>query len=153
AERTNQDPHDLLAKAGVPSAVFAALARLGISLQQVDHVAAGAVIPDADMREFRLAVVLALRHSVADEDEFLAHLKAQRVVHGEQTHYKVDLAGFRWWLTRVSDTTWVFGWSERDLEPADSGGHTQLSAGLREMLDEKLPANATAWAVADRARW
>ncbi|MDB5311642.1 MAG: hypothetical protein JWO38_5844 [Gemmataceae bacterium] len=153
AARTNQDPRELLIKAGVPASVLATLDRLGITLPQVDHIVAGALIPDADLREFRLSVALVLRHPLADEDRFLDQLKAHRVSQGGKTRYKVELAGLQWWLTRASETAWVFGWTEKDLDPAENGGKTQLAAGLREMLGEKLPADAAVWAAADSARW
>jgi hypothetical protein len=154
ADRTKHDPRDLLAKAGVPASVFATLDRLGIPLDQIDHVVAGAHVPDADLGELRVALALVLRNPVADEPRFLDQLKAKRTVRDGKTHYDVEFAGVPLKLARASAATWVFGWADRDLGPALGGvPRTHLSTELTETLAQKLPPDAAAWVATDSARW
>src|SRR5206468_2592347 len=49
--------------------------------------------------------------------------------------------------------TWVFGWGERDLDPALSGTPTQLPAGLREVVAGQVPPDAAGWVASDSAKW
>ena len=151
ATRTNQEPRELLAKAGVPDAVFATLGRLGLTLPQIDHIAGGTRIGDAE-QEVRLALVLVLRRA-ADEDVFLPGLGAKKVP-GPKARFHVTFAGLPMLMAKASETVWVFGLDEKDLAPAErGGGKPQLSPGLREMLAERLPPDAAVWAAADRDRW
>lgn len=153
AERTTQDPRVLLTQAGVPPAVLATLDRLGIPLQDIDHVAAGAHVPDTDLSQLRLAVALLLRRPL-EEGRFLDQLKAKRVEQGGTTRYDVEVAGVPLKLAKATDRAWVFGWSEKDLEPAWAGGTTtQRPAGLREVIDRRVPADAAGWVATDSARW
>jgi hypothetical protein len=50
AEKTGQSPQALLTGAGVPPPVLATLDRLGVPLGDIDHLAAGVRVPDADWR-------------------------------------------------------------------------------------------------------
>lgn len=147
AARTGQDPVQLLTKAGVPAAALGALGKAGVTLQQIDHVAGGVAVPDATGGELRFAVALVLRRPVADEDDFLEALKARRTGGGR---YEVEAGGVPLNLARASDTDWVFGWGGKD---ADATGGRELPPGLREVVDQKVPAEAAAWAATDSARW
>src|SRR5437899_3226656 len=55
AERTHQEPADVLSKGKVPGSVLTTLARAGIPLQEIDHVAGGVHVPDADLSQLRFA--------------------------------------------------------------------------------------------------
>lgn len=146
AARTGKDPVDVLTRAGVPAATLGGLAKAGVTLQQIDHIAGGLAVPDADGGELRFAVALILRRPVADEDEFLKALKARR----EGVRYAVEFAGLPLTMARASGTDWVFALSDRDADPA---GGRELPAGLREVVGQKVPAEAAAWAATDTARW
>jgi hypothetical protein len=156
AARTNQDPRGLLAKAGVPDAVFATLARAGLTLQQIDHVAAGT---NADARELRFALVLSLRRPPDDEEQFLRALQAKPDLKGKKDRYEVTLGGqtFPLQVARVSPRVWVFGLGDRDFAAVERGGYgpgaKHLSADLQEMLGQKLPPDAAVWAAADPDKW
>ncbi|MFO0798075.1 MAG: hypothetical protein U0804_11420 [Gemmataceae bacterium] len=147
AKRTAQSPYDLLTKAGVPAAALAALGQGGVGLPVIDHVAAGASVPDADLSELRLAVALVLRSPVPDEAKFLDALKAKRPASGSPPHYLAEFGPLPLKLTKAADTVWLFGWSERDLTP---GG---LSPRMRASLAEALPEDAAAWLLTDSADW
>ncbi|MBX9625849.1 MAG: zinc-ribbon domain-containing protein [Gemmataceae bacterium] len=147
AARTGQDPVALLTRAGVPASALGALAQAGITLQAVDHLAGGAVVPDADGGELRFAVALVLRRPVADEDAFLKALKARKT---GPDRYEVEAGGAPLKLARASANDWVFGWTERDADPT---GGRELPAGLREAVAERVPADATAWVATDGGRW
>src|SRR5262249_30288908 len=84
-----QDPRELLTRAGVPAQVFGALDQLGLTLQQIDHIAGGAFLPSGP-EDFRLAFVLVLRQELANEDEFLKKLKAKPAP-GKKDRYTIEL--------------------------------------------------------------
>lgn len=153
ADRTHQDPSDLLSKVGVPVSVLATLDRIGVPLAQVDHIAGGVYVPDADLTELRVALALVLRGPLADESKFLKQLKARRTAAGGKTHYDVELSGLPCELVKASPTVWVAGLSDQDLKSVESGGKAQLSANLRETLDQQLPPDAAAWIATDSVRW
>jgi hypothetical protein len=154
AARTNQDPRELLLKAGVPEGVLAALDRFGLTLHQIDHIAAGTHQGDGAL-DLRFTLVLVLRRPPTDEEQFLRALGAEPDLKGKKNRYGTKVTGLL--LTRVSARQWVFGLDEKDLGPADRGGHPpgagHLSAGLREMLTQRLPPEATVWVAADSDRW
>jgi len=147
AKRTGRDPFDVLTKAGVPAAALAALGQGGVALPNIDHVAAGATIPDAG--DLRLGVVLVLRSPVADEAKFLDALKAKRPATGTPPHYLAEFGGFPLMLTKAADNVWLFGLTDRDLTPAGGG----LSERMRAALTEAVPPDAAAWALTDSADW
>jgi len=153
AARTNQDVVPLLTSAGVPQSVLVALGRAGVALPQIDHVSGGALVPDADLGRLRLALVLVLRAPLADEPKFLEQLQARRVVRGGRTRYEVEFADAPLRLTKAAPVVWVFGWSDADLEAAETGGMTPLAPGLRESITDKVSADAAVWLATDDARW
>ena len=149
AARSNRTARELLTGGGVPDAVFAALDRLGLPLQQIDHLAAGAHVPDKDETTLRLVVVLVLRRPLADEEQFLRNLEAKRSA-TNAAHYAVKVNKLPLNLARASDRVWVFSWSEADLATT---GQAKLSPGLRAMVGERLPPDAAVWVAAESARW
>ena len=52
-------------------------------------------------------------------------------------------------LVKLSDTTWLFGWTERDLAPEGNG----LSGAMREQLARTVPPDAAACLLTDSADW
>lgn len=140
------NPTEEMAKAGVPAPVLAALGQGGVSLDGIDHVVGGAVIPDAG--EFRVGIALVLRQPVADEARFLDALKVRRA-NANPAYHAVELGGVPLKLVKLTDTTWLFGWTERDLTPAGNG----LSDRMRASLAEAIPADAAACVVTDAADW
>jgi predicted Zn finger-like uncharacterized protein len=157
AARTNQDPRELLAAAGVPQPALAVLDQTGLTLPQIDHFALGANVPGEDEMPFAtLAVVL--RRPPDDEGRFLRALKATPDRGGKKDWYTVSLPGVPLdpELVRVSGREWVLGVGGGAMlraNPHDAKGSGHLSAGLRELLAEKLPPDAAVWAVADGQRW
>jgi hypothetical protein len=154
AERTKQDPRQLFTKAGLPRQMFDAVANLGLTLPQIDHLAGA-----ASAAELRFTFVLVLRRPLADEDETLKRIKAVRQ-NGAKERYRVDLAGLPIHLTlaRVSPTVWVFGLDEKkDFEAVDRGGYgpggKQFAPALAAAIAEQVPPDAAAWLAADDERW
>jgi hypothetical protein len=147
AERTQQDPIELLTKNRIPASVLGALAQSGIALQQIDHIAGGLIIPDKD-EELRVCIVLVLRRPVAAEAAFLGQLHAKPA---GPNRYDVQFDKFALQMARASDTIWVFGLGEKDL--AGAGGGTPLSPGINKMIVDQLASYDSFVAVADRARW
>jgi len=145
ATRTGQNPFDVLTKAGVPAAALAALGQGGVPLTNIDHVAAGATIPDGG--DFRLGVALVLRSPVPDEAKFLDALKAKRPATGTPPNHLAEFGGFPLRLTKATDTVWLFGLTERDLTPDG------VSPRMRDALTEAIPRDAAAWALTDSADW
>lgn len=148
AKRTGTNPFDVLTKAGVPAATLAALGKGGVQLPNIDHVAAGATIPDAK-GDFRLGVALVLRSPVPDEAKFLDAMKAKRPATGTPPHYLAEFGGLpvALRLTKAADTVWLFGLIERDLTP---GG---LPERMRTSLTDAVPPDAAAWLLTDDADW
>src|SRR5262249_9016671 len=155
AERTKQEPRALLTGAGVPAAVFNTLTQLGLTLEQIDHIAGGTSLGDGQL-EFRLTLVLVLRALLPDDDEFLQKLKARKQP-GSKPRYDVDVGGLPLVLARVAEMVWVFGFdAKKDLEAVDRGGYgpggKQLPSGLAEMLAQRVPPEAAVWLATDDER-
>ena len=146
AARTGRDPVELLTRAGVPASALGGLAKAGVTLQQIDHIAGGLAIPDADGGELRFAVAVVLRRPPTDEDAFLDALRARR----DGGRYAVEVGGVPLSLAKASATDWVFALSGKDA--AGTGGR-ELAPGLREAVDQKVPAEAAAWVATDAALW
>ncbi len=167
AERTGQDPRALLAGAGVPAQVFGTIEQLGLTLQDIDHIAGSTSLGDGEF-ELRLTVVLVLQSPLADEDEFLQRLK-RKSEPGGKPRYRVEVSRvpLPLLLERVSPLVWVFGVDEKDFEAVDHGGYgpggvqfrdalkradgTQELTGLRKMISE-VPPDAAVWLAADDER-
>jgi hypothetical protein len=164
AQRTGQDPRELLTRSGVPVQVLGALDQLGLELTQIDHIAGGTSVGDVAF-ELRITLVLVLRAPPADEGDFLNRMKARRTG-GNKPRHEVELAKLPLTLARVSETVWVFGMTDKDLEAVDRGGFgpgaTQFRGsetrdgaeklvGLREMV-ASIPPDAAVWAAADDER-
>jgi hypothetical protein len=152
AQRNNNDPRAVLTQAGVPPVVLATLDRLGIALEDIDHVAGGLTVPDTDLSGLRFALALVLRRS-PNEDHFLDQLKAKRVEEDGKTWYDVEFAGLSLKLAKAADRTWVFGWAVRDLDAATGEGKTQLPPGVRNVIETQVPPDAAGWIASDSARW
>lgn len=156
AGRTRQEPRDVIAKAGVPAPALDAIARLGVALEQIDHLAGGAALGDRDA-EPRLALVLVLRTPLADPDEFLDRIGAKRRPGGKD-RYDVKLGGLPVSLAVVSPTVLVFGYDEKkDFEAVDRGGYgpdgKQFPPGLAAMVAGQVPGDAAVWAATDDGQW
>jgi hypothetical protein len=150
AERTKQEPRDVLTRAGIPQQFLDALARLGLALEQIDHVAGA-----ANVDGLRLTVVIVLRQSL-DEEQFLKRLRASRT-NGARERYSAEIGGLPLTLARASATVWVFGFDpKRDLEAVERGGHgpggKQFAAGLAEMIG-RVPPDAAAWIATGEDSW
>lgn len=157
AARTNQDPRELLAAAGLPQQAFATLDQAGLPLQQIDHLAAGLIVPDREGKPAAAVVVLVLRRPLDDEDAFLRALKAAPDPNGKKDRYTAGIPGLLLQpeVVRVSGREWVFVWGDaaQRAAVADAGpGGGHLSAGLRELLREKVPEAAVCLA-ADDTNW
>lgn len=142
AGNQKQDPVELLTKNRVPASALAALAKAGITLQMIDHIAVGILIPDTG-EEFRIAIALVLRQKPADEKAFLDALKAKPAPGG----FEVQFDRFPLKLKRVSDTDWVFGLTEKDL------GGGSVSPGMKSILGERVQKDAAVWLALDRGEW
>ena len=148
AEKTKQDPVELLTKNRVPASFLGSLAKAGITLQQIDHIAGGFLIPDLN-EEPRICLVLVLRTPPADEAKFLEQLHAKRSEWPD--HFEVKFDNLPLKLAKASPTTWVFGFAEKDLASAPGGA--EMSPSCRELIQEWVPRDAAIWAAADTARW
>ena len=154
AERVKQDPRELFANAGIPRQLFDAIASMGLTLPQIDHLAGA-----TSAGELRFTFVLVLRRPPADEDDFLQKLKAKKQP-GPKARYDVSLAGIPLPLTlaRVSPTVWVFGFdAKKDLEAVNRGGYgpggKQFPQPLAEMIAQRVPPDAAAWLATNDERW
>ncbi len=147
ATKVAGNPTEEMAKVGIPQSVLAALGQGGVPLDAIDHVAGGAVIPGAG--DLRLGVALVLRQPLHDEAKFLDALKAHRPAAGTPPHYKVEFGVIPLKLVKLSDTTWLFGWTDRDLTPEGSG----LSTAMRDQLAQTVPPDSAACLLTDSADW
>jgi hypothetical protein len=154
AERTKQDPRELLARAGVPRQVLTAFDLAVLPLVQIDHLAGGAFLGDGG-DELRVALVLVLKQPLPNEEQFLLALKAKPML-PKEARWSVTPGGVPAVMAKGSPTVWAFGLAERDLAPVDRGGFgpggTQFrggdSEGVRKMI-ASVPPDAAAWVVAD----
>jgi hypothetical protein len=153
AERTKQDPRDLLIAAGLPRTAYDMVAHLGLAPRQIDHIAGGASVAD-----LRFTLVLVLRRPLDDEGEFLKRLKAK--ANGPKGRYRVDLSGVPVDLTlaRISPTIWVFGLdAKKDFEAVERSGYgpggKQFTSTLAEAIAARVPPEAAAWLATAEGRW
>lgn len=152
ADRTNADPTVLLAAPGVPVTFTAALDRLGLPLDRIDHVAGGLSVADDNLPG--LTLVLRLRQPVADEAAFLRALRAEKKPKAGRVTYAVTLANLPLTMTQVDDRTYLFGLTDRDLSAADHPPEAPaLPAELRAALATRLSPASFAWAATDAERW
>ena len=142
AEKSKQDPVELLTKNRVPASALGTLAKAGITLQDIDHIAGGLYVPDKN-EELRIAFVLVLRRS-PDQAKFLDGLKAKPGANG----YDVSFDKFTVRMKRVSGTEWVFGLSEKDF-----GDGTSLSPAMRDVVESRVPKDAAVWAATAGEKW
>ncbi|AWM40763.1 hypothetical protein GobsT_06920 [Gemmata obscuriglobus] len=157
AERTKQQPGDVLKRSGLPDGLGATVEQLGVPLAQIDHLAGGLELGEGD-DAIRLTLVLVLKQPPADEDMFLSKLKA-RPVAGKRDRYDAAVGRFGLLLARVSPTVWVFGLNQKDFSAIEAGEHRPAGAqfrgddrsGLRGMI-RAVPADAAVWAAADDDR-
>ncbi|MDY3552247.1 zinc-ribbon domain-containing protein [Gemmata sp. JC717] len=158
AERTKQQPGDVLKRSGLPDGLGGAVEQLGVPLAQVDHLAGGLELGEGD-DALRLTLVLVLKQPPADEDTFLSKLKA-RPVAGKRDRYEVAVGRFGLLLARVSPTVWAFGLDEKDFTAIETGEPRPAAAaqfrgddrsGLRGMI-RAVPADAAVWVAADDDR-
>ena len=147
AERTKQDPVELLTKNRVPASMLGALANAGITLPMIDHIVGGFSIPDEN-EEPRICLVLVLRQPLPDEAVFLEQLKAKHDEKPGENRFDVRFDNLPMKLAKASPTTWVFGFTEKDLS-IGSG----LSPSCRELIGEWVPKDAALWIAADSAEW
>ncbi len=151
AEHTKQEPRDVLAQTGLPDAARTTIEQLGVELTLIDHVAGGLTLGEGE-NVLRLTLVLVLKQPLADEDAFLAKLKAKPVA-GKKSHNDVVVGKFPMLLAGVSPTVWVFGLDEKDFAALDNHGPggTQFRDGVRTMISA-APASAAVWLAADDDR-
>jgi hypothetical protein len=142
AERLKQNPADALAKIKFVSSALAALGNASITLQDIDHIAAGLYVPDRD-EEPRISLVLVLRQ-MRDEPRFLAGLKAKPT----PTGYDVSFDKFSPRMKRLSATEWAFGLSEKDFAEGSS-----LSPSMRDVVTSRVPRGAALWVAASGEKW
>jgi hypothetical protein len=154
AERTKQDPRDLLIAAGLPRTAYDTVTHLGLSPRQIDHIAGG-----ASVAELRFALVLVLRRPMDDDEEFLKRLKARKA-NGPKERYRVDISGLPVELTlaRISPTIWVFGIdAKKDLEAVEKGGYgpggKQFTSSLTDAISGRVPPEGAAWLATAEGRW
>ncbi|HEY1187742.1 MAG TPA: hypothetical protein VGE74_08800 [Gemmata sp.] len=154
AERTQQQPGEVLKQTGLPDVFRGGVEQLGVPLAQIDHVAGGLELGEGE-NALRLALVLVLKGPLANEDEFLRKLKA-RPVANKKGWYDLVLGRFPLLAERVSPTVWVFGLTEKDFSAVATGGHGPGGAQFRgddrsgpRGLIATLPQDAAVWAVAD----
>lgn len=153
AERTKADPKELLTRSGVPAPVTDALDRFGLPLDQIDSAVVGLSLTDQALPG--VTGVLTLRRPVADEDEFLRRLRAEKKPVAGRPVYTVT-AGFPLVMTKVDPTTYLFGLTDTDLKAADAphppgGGH--LPVDLRESLTARLSPASFAWVATASEKW
>lgn len=152
AGRQHHDPRELFTRAGIPAPIFDAIASLGLTLPQIDHIAGS-----TSVSEVRFAMVLVLRRPPADEDEFLKRLKARRE-NAAKERYSVEFARLPLTLARVFPTVWVFGFdAKQDLAAVDRGGFgaggQQFAPPLAEMIGQRVPPESAAWVATTDERW
>jgi hypothetical protein len=155
AGRANRTPREALAEAGVPDRVLAALDRLGLRPEQIDHACGGLVVA-GDNAFPRAFVALLLTEPPDDPAEFRRRLQAtQFTAPSGATRYKADLAGLPAEMANPDPRTYLFATDGADLDTADQRkgrGSGHLPAGLRESLTKLSPASV-AWAATDADRW
>lgn len=151
ARRAGKTPEAVLAELGVPAALFEGLAKAGIPLDRIDHLAVGASLSGSP----KVSVALFLRKPVEDEGQFREVLKARQNA-DKPGRARVDLPGFPLPLEmhKLDGTTYLFSTDDKALDamlkPQD--GADFLKAGLRDSLGRLDPASF-AWIATDDQNW
>lgn len=158
AAETNADPERLLLDAGLPAGVFAKLSQAGLPLGQIDHLVVGlSVGTEKNTAIPGVTACLKLTRPIADEDKFLAQLRAEKdsqYSKAGRTVYSVPAVSLL--MTKLDDKTYLFGLAGEDLELADrpqaaGGGH--LPKELRDAMTTRLSPVSFAWLATDTDRW
>jgi hypothetical protein len=139
--------------AGLPSNTALRFERLGLSFQQIGHVAGGLTLMGD--KPLKVVVAVVLREPVADRAAFLKNLKAtQTTAASGQVRYNVTLEGLAMTMANPDPRTYLFALDPADLEsPARTGPpDAHLSSGLRESMARLSPASF-AWAATDTDDW
>lgn len=147
AERTKQDPVELLTRNRVPVSIIGALGKAGVTLQQVDHVVGGVYVPDKN-EELHVGFVLVLRQKVADEKAFLEALKAVPAPNLGQGRFIVQVGNFALHAFHAAETVWVFGLREKDIA-TDSA----LAPAMWEVIVQQVPKDSAIWGAAAGEKW
>jgi hypothetical protein len=154
AERTQADPKQVLAQSGLPDRLVAALDKLGVRPEQIDHVAVGLSVGPRDVVP-RAVVALQLTAPLPDRGAFLKQLKAvQMTVASGATRYKTDIGlPITTEMANPDPTTYLFATDGKDLDAAPRGrGAAHLPAGLRESMARLSPASCV-WVATDTSNW
>lgn len=157
AERTGTPPKEWLAKSGIPGPILALLDKLGIPLEQIDHLVGGVSIgaQSGDVLP-GLTVVLRLRKPIADEDHFLKQLGADKPrPKAGRTTYAVNV-GAPLMMTKLDPLSYLFGLKDEDLSASDkpfAEGGGQLPKELRDAITHRLSPASFVWIATDSDRW
>jgi len=154
AERTQADPKQTLAQAGLPDRILAALDRLGVRPEQIDHVAVSLSVTPTDVLP-RVFVVLQLNAPLPDRGTFLKQLKAvQMTVASGATRYKTDVGlPITTEMANPDPKTYLFATDGKDLDAGPKArGAAHLPAGLRESMGHLSPSSCV-WVATDAANW
>jgi hypothetical protein len=151
AERTRQQPRDVLAQTGLPDAARTAVEQFGVDLAQIDHVAGGITLGEGE-DALHVTLALVLKQPLADEGAFLAKLRAKPVA-GKLGRYEAAVGKVPLLLVRAVPTVWVFAYTEADLSEIDrphgpSGSHFRT---LRPVVSD-VPAGSAVWLAANDDR-
>ena len=153
AERTQADPKQTLAQAGLPDRILASLDKLGVRPEQIDHVAVSLSVSATDVFP-RFFVVLQLTAPLPDRGAFLKQLKAvQMTVASGATRYKTDVGlPITTEMANPDPKTYLFATDGKDLDAAPKRGAAHLPAGLRESIGQLSPSSCV-WVATDAANW
>jgi hypothetical protein len=156
AEVNNTTTDKLLADSGLPKVIPEALKRLGVPLNQIDHVVAGLGLAE-DNAIPQVTVVLVLKGAMADEAEFWKAIGAERVSGGARPKYKATFGGLPTVAVRVTPTVVVFS-TEAQVVDKISGERPpsveHFSPGLKDTLATKLSPASFLWlATGTKDQW
>ena len=151
ANRIDRKPEVLLVELGLPVALFEGLAKAGIPLDQIDHIAVGASLAES----MKLSVALMLREPIRSESAFREALKARQNA-DKPGRSRVDLPGLPLPLDlhKFDGTTYLFSSDatalDAMLKPQENAEF--LRPGLRESIG-KLDPSSFAWLATDNQNW
>jgi hypothetical protein len=154
AERTGQQPTDLLEQFGVPPSLLTGLADVGLAPEKLADITLSARVNELPPR---LVVVLTLREPLKDPARLRQKLQAKVKDPAHRDVWTVQLPNvplYSWTLLETDDRTLFLCTNEADLELARKphAGVNDLSLGMKESLDQLSPSSMV-WVATANEDW
>ncbi len=154
AERTGQNPTDLLEQIGLPPGILTGLADVGLAPEKLSDITLSARVSELPPR---LVIVLTLRDPLKDPTRLRQRLQAKVKDPAHRDVWTVQLPNvplYSFSLIESDERTLFLCTNEADVELARKphAGVNDLSLGMKESLDRLSPSSMV-WVATSNEDW